>query len=221
MAFGGVTLGESMDDKIQRTAVMENERFVLVGDGLQLKDPITGMKKVFSGSIAVMAVIGQMLGQKYYESLTDKKMRNAYGLEHYYNDAELNVLHEARLVVFEFDAGVKIVDGITTSTKNAFEDVHMIRVFDVISRSLQVIMRNSAGEANLPPTWSFVIGKMRKMLTGLVDVGALLDFKILNEVRPEDLVAKRYRVRVGVIPVFPVKYIEGFIDIIPPTFVEV
>jgi hypothetical protein len=66
-----------------------------------------------------------------------------------------------------------------------------------------------------------VIGKMRKMLTGLVDVGALLDFKILNEVRPEDLVAKRYRVRVGVIPVFPVKYIEGFIDIIPPTFVEV
>ena len=221
MAFGGVGIGETIENKIKRTATLNNERFVLVGDGLKLQDPVTGIKQVFSGSIAVMAVIGQILALKYYESATDRKVQNAYGLEHYYDDAELNVLHEARMVVFEFDAGVKTVDCITTSTKNAFEDVHMVRVFDVISRNLQVIMRNSAGESNLPPTWSFVMGKMRKMLKGLVDVGALLDFRVLNEVRPEDLVAKRYRVRVGVIPVFPVKYIEGFVDIIPPTFVEV
>jgi hypothetical protein len=62
---------------------------------------------------------------------------------------------------------------------------------------------------------------MQKYLETLVSVGAISDFKLLNEVRAEDIVSKRFRFRVGVIPVFPVKYIEGFVDIVPPTFVQV
>jgi hypothetical protein len=43
-----------------------------------------------------------------------------------------------------------------------------------------------------------------------------MDFTILNETMPQDLVDRRFRFRVGLIPVFPIKYVEGEIDILPP-----
>jgi hypothetical protein len=221
ISIGGVGLGETLEEKVARTSILNNERFSLIGDGLQLKDPVTGVKRMFSGSIAVAPFVGQLLAQNYYTSLTNQTLRNAYNVENHYDDAQHNVLHEARMITFYFDAGVKIVDAITTSTYNAYEDIHMLRIFDAVSHSLQVVMKGNVGEVNMPPRWGYILAKMQKYLETLVSVGAISDFKLLNEVRAEDIVSKRFRFRVGVIPVFPVKYIEGFVDIVPPTFVQV
>lgn len=220
ISFGGVALGEQVQEKMSRTSVINNERFVLIGDGLELKDPVTNTRQYFSGAMAVSAVVGKLLSQLYYESLTEKLLDHAYGIEHdyYKDDAQVNELHEARMILFKFDNGVKIIDGITTSTKNAYEDIYMVRVFDVISRAINQLMVDAVGKINMPPTWGYVLGKLQKFLETLVGVGAILDFKLLNEVQPQDIVDKRYKFRVGIVPVFPIKYIEGFVDIIPPSF---
>lgn len=217
----GVALNEQLDEKLRRTEAIASECFVLLGDGLQLKDPISTVKSVFSAAVSVAAFVGLILSNVYYKSLTYLKMRNAYGVEHDYDDAQLNELHEARMVVFKFDTGVKVLDAITTSRKNAYEDIHMVRIFHFLSSIIRTVMEKVKGKANTPPTWGYVLGLIRKYLEGLVDVGAIISFRLLNEVRAEDLVASKFRFRVGVIPVFPVKYVEGVVDIYPPAFVEV
>jgi len=220
-SFGGVALDETIEMKLARTEAMSSECFSLVSDGLKLKDPVSSVKKIFSGAISVAPLVGLLLSQVYYSSLTFKKIMSAYGVEHNYDDAELEELHQGRMITFQFEDGVKILDGITTSNKNAYEDIHMVRVFHTISQNLKVAMEKAAGKSNMPTTWGYVLGLMNKYLDGLVVVGAIISFKLLNEVRVEDMVAKLFRFRVGIIPVFPVKYIEGVVDIVPPTFIEV
>jgi hypothetical protein len=221
VALAGCGLDESEAQKLKRTSVMASERLCMVGDGLMMFDPFNGIKKIMPGSMAVCSIVGLLLSLPYYVSLTHKYLRNAYGVENKYDDAQHNVLHEGRMITFNLNNGVQIHDGITTSTKNAYEDLHMVRTFDVISRGVRRAMVRATGEANMPPTWGYVLGIVQKLLEGLKKVGAIMDFKVLNEVKVQDIVDRRFRLRIGVVPVFPVKYVEGYVDIVPPTFVEI
>lgn len=221
IAIVGGELNETIESKKQRATDLSHERACVVGDGLMLKDPITTDRKLFSPAISVAAFTGQLLKEHYYVSQTNKIIGIAHGAEHDYDAAQLNDLHQSRLIMFKKTKfGIQIVDGITTSSQNAYEDIHMVRTFDMIGRNLKKIMENSVGQSNMPPTWAMVTSVIRKMLELMQNSGAIISFRFATEVQPQDLVDKRYKFRIGIVPTFPVKYVEGFVDIFPPYALE-
>lgn len=219
MCFVGGILGESIDEKIKRTRVINSERIAIIGDGLYLIDPQTALRKLYSPAVAVAPFVGQLVSVPYYTSQTYKYITNAYGIEHEYDNAQHEELHQHRLITFQINNGVQIIDGITTSTYNAYEDIHLIRIYDVIARIVNSAMKKAIGRSNVPPTWAFVFGIIRRMLDTLKDTMVIMEYKILNETKPQDLVDRRFRLRISIVPVFPIKYVEGYIDLIPPTYV--
>lgn len=219
----GGEIGETDDRKIARAVTLSHERVCCLGDGLYLTDPRTLERRLFAPSIAVAAFVGQLLSEKYYTSQTHKYIKNAYSVEHHYDDGALGAIRAAggRLVMFRFDSGVQIVDAITTSVYNAYEDLNMVRLYDVISRNIrQNIMKNVIGRSNLPITWSAVLSMIRRILDRLRDYGALESYILLSDVAPQDYVERRYKFKIGLIPTFPVKYVEAVVDILPPMIVE-
>lgn len=219
----GGEIGETDDAKIARAIALSHERVCCLGDGLYLTDPRILERRLFAPSVAVAAFVGQLLSDKYYVCQTHKYIKNAYGVEHHYDDGALTAIREAggRLIMFRFDSGVQIVDAITTSVYNAYEDLNMVRLYDVISRNIrQNIMKNVIGRSNLPVTWSAIISMIRRILDRLRDYGALESYVLLSDVAPQDYVERRYKFRIGLIPTFPVKYVEALVDILPPMFDE-
>ena len=180
-------------------------------------DPQTVRKKLYAPAVAVVPFVATLVSYPFYTCLTYKYLVNAFGVENEYDDAQHNDLHQNRLITFRINQGIQIVDAITTSHWNAYEDIHTVRTFDVISRGVNSAMQKAIGRSNMPPTWAFVFGLIRRFLELLRDSQAIMDFRINNEMAPQDLVDRRFKFRIGVIPVFPIKYVEGIIDIIPPT----
>jgi hypothetical protein len=219
MAIVGLPLGGTLESKVQRTRVLNSERLAVIGDGLKLISAFDGRERLYSGAVAVCPFVAQIVSQKFFICHTYKYLTNAYGVEHEYDDAQHQVLHDARLITFRINNGVQIVDAITTSTKHAYEDIHMVRTYDVVSRGIRKAMEKAIGKSNMPPTWGWVLSLIQKFLETLRNVGAIMDFRLLNEVTVQDMVEKRFRFRVGLIPVFPIKYVECELDIIPPTAV--
>lgn len=219
MAIVGVGLGETIPRKQRRTRILNSERLAIVGDGLALISAYDGRRRLYSGAVAVCPFVAQIVSQKFYICHTYKYLTNAYGVEHEYDDAQHQVLHTARLITFRINQGIQIIDAITTSTKAAYEDIHMVRTYDVVSRGIRKAMLKAIGKSNMPPTWGWVLGLVQKFLETLRNVGAIMDFRILNEVTVQDMVEKRFKFRVGLVPVFPIKYVEAELDIIPPTYV--
>lgn len=221
LAFVGGRLGETMERKKARTRAFNSERLAYIGDGLHLVDPQDGRRKLYAPSVVVAPFAAQVVSLPFYVPQTYKYITNAYGVEHEYDDAQHNDLHWARLITFRINNGVQIVDAITTSTKSAYEDIHMMRIYDVVSRGVNKAMEKAIGKTNMPPTWAFVLGLIQKFLETLRNIGAIMDFRLLNEVRPQDLVDRRFKFRISLIPTFPIKYVESEIDLIPPTYVPI
>jgi hypothetical protein len=219
IAFAGVGLGESLERKQQRTRILNSERLSMIGDGLYLVSAYDGRRRLYSGAVGVCPFVAQIISQKFFVCHTYKYLSNAYGVEHEYDDAQHQVLHDARLITFRINNGIQIIDAITTSTIMAYEDIHMVRTYDVVSRGIRKAMEKAIGKSNMPPTWGWVLGMIQKFLESLRNIGAIMDFRLLNEVSIQDIVEKRFRFRVGLIPVFPIKYVEAELDIIPPTYV--
>ena len=215
--FVGGKLGETMEQKKLRTRMVNSQRMCVMGDGLFLVDPMTVRKRLYSPAVAVVPFVATLVSYPYYTCLTYKYLTNAFGVENDYDDAQHNDLHQNRLVTFRINQGVQIVDAITTSHWNAYEDIHTVRTFDVISRGVNKAMEKAIGRSNMPPTWAYVFGLIRRFLELLRDTQAIMDFNIHNQMAPQDLVDRRFKFKIGIIPVFPIKYVEGTIDIIPPT----
>ena len=151
----GGEIGESVPLKQQRAVELSHELVCCIGDGLYLTDPRTSEKRLFPPSVAVAPFVGQLLSEKFFACQTHKYISNASGIEHEYSDADLDSIRfgDGRLVMFRFDSGVQIVDAITTSPYNAYEDIHMVRLYHVISRNIRAsFMRNIVGKSNLPAT---------------------------------------------------------------------
>lgn len=217
MTLIGGELDETVEEKIEKTRIFNSERVVMIGDGLVLLDPITKVRKVFSPSVVSAVLAGRIVSTKYYVSLTNQYITNSYGTEHKYTDMQLEKLHDARLLVFRNNSGVQICDGITTSVYNAYEDIHMVRIYDAISKYVDAAMWRAVGESNIPPTWVKVTQIIRKALENLKNIHAIDSYILLNETLQQDIVDRRAKFRIGIIPIFPIKYVEGFVDIIPPT----
>ena len=214
-------LNETSDIKKQRAALLSHERISLIGDGLKLISPVTGEPEMFSPAICTAAFTAQLLSEYYFVSQTHKIMNSAKGVEHTYDAAQLEDLHNGRMILFQNTKfGVQIVDGITTSPLNAYEDMHMVRVFDTISRNVKNIMENNIGRNNMPITWAYVSSIVRKLLDIMKDSDAIQDYRFISQVEPQDLIDRRYKFKLGIVPAFPVKYVEGYIDIFPPYAIE-
>lgn len=217
----GGNLNETPETKKNRALMLSHERISVLGDGLRLISPVTGEPEMFSPAICTAAFTAQLLSEYYFVSQTHKIMESAKGVEHEYDDAQLEDLHNSRLVLFQKNKfGTQIVDGITTSPLNAYEDIHMVRIFDTISRNIKKIMERTIGQNNVPTTWANVLSSARRMLELMKNADAIQDYRFITEVRPQDLIDKRYKFKIGIVPTFPVKYIEGFIDVFPPYAVE-
>lgn len=214
-------VGGDLDETIvQKAAIGEqfnSPRVIRLGDGLVLSNPITAQREVYPAATITPVIAGRIVSIPYYTSLTHQYIPNAYGTEHIYDDAQLEFLHGTRLVVFKNESGVQICDGITTSTYNAYEDLHMVRIYDAISNGVTIGMQRAMGNSNMPPTWAVVTKLIRVFLEALQGVRAIDSYSLLNETRPQHLVDRTFVFRIGIIPIFPVKYIEGMVDIIPPT----
>lgn len=215
--YVGGRLGETIEQKKLRTRMVNSQRMCVIGDGLYLVDPQTSAKKLYAPAVAVVPFVATLVSYPFYTCLTYKYLVNAFGVENEYDDAQHNDLHHSKIITFRINQGIQIVDAITTSHWNAYEDIHTVRTFDVISRGVNKAMEKAIGRSNMPPTWAYVFGLIRRFLELLRDSSAIMDFTINNEMAPQDLIDRRFKFRIGIIPVFPIKYVEGEIDIIPPT----
>jgi len=220
-AVVGGELNETIATKKQRGIELSHERISVIGDGLALISPITGQRQLYSPAVATAAFVGQLLSEHYYVSLTNKIIKIATGIEHEYDPAQLEELHAGKVIVFQKTKfGIQILDGITTSSINAYEDIHLVRIFDNISRNIRRLLDNSIGNSNTPTTWASVTSTARRLLEALKESDVISDFYFITQTKPQDLVDRRYRFKVAIIPTFPVKYVEGFVDIFPPYSIE-
>ena len=112
---------------------------------------------------------------------------------------------------------VVIMDCITTSDVSAYEDIHLMRIYDQVSRDVGNTLRLSIGRPNSDTTFTWAKGLVKRSLETLKNIGAIASFGISNDTTPDDKLLKNFRLKVEIEPILPIKYGYGQIDLLPPS----
>jgi len=101
--------------------------------------------------------------------------------------------------------------GKTLTSDSAWEQINVVRVFNLIAQNADSLLDDFVGEANTPELWQAVNGRMSAYLTGLKTAGWIQDYQVICDATinpPEEREAGRLNVALYVKPVFAAYYIN-------------
>jgi hypothetical protein len=218
IAFAGCGLSLTLAERLLLTATLGSERLCYLAQGGYLMNPVDASSTLYAASVVIMCIIGKIMSQAFYNPVIYSPLSNVMDLEIQWDMDTQDLVHQANMVSLDIQAGsVIIVDCITTSDVSAYEDIHLMRIYDQVSRDLGNTLRLSIGRPNSDTTFTWAKGLVTRSLNTLQKVGAIQGFNVKNDTTPDDKLLKNFRVKVEIVPMLPIKYAYGQIDLLPPS----
>lgn len=218
IGFAGCGLGVEVEQRLLLTQTLGSERLCYLAQGGYLANPIDGSKTLYSASVAIMSIIGKIMSQPFYSPVIYSALSNIMDLELQWDLDTQDLVHQANMVSLDIQGGaVIVVDCITTSDISAYEDIHLVRIYDQVSRDVGNTLRLSIGRPNSDATFTWAKGLVTRALTTLQRVGAIKAFNVINDTTADDKLMKNFKLKVEIEPILPIKYGFGQIDLLPPS----
>ncbi|OGM08191.1 hypothetical protein A2Z67_06265 [Candidatus Woesebacteria bacterium RBG_13_36_22] len=217
-AFVGCGLSLTLEERLQLTTTLGSERLCYLAQGGYLMNPVDASSTLYPASVIVVPIMGKIMSQAFYTPVIYSALSNVMDLEIQWDMDTQDLVHQANMVSLDIQNGaVVVVDCITTSDVSAYEDIHLMRIYDQVSRDLGNTLRLSIGRPNSDATFTWAKGLVTRSLNTLRNVGAIQNFNVLNDTTPDDKLMKNFRVKVEIAPMLPIKYAYGQIDLLPPS----
>jgi hypothetical protein len=217
-AFVGCGLSLDLEARLQLTQTLGSERLCYLAQGGYLINPVDASKTLYPASVIVMCIIGKIMSQAFYTPVIYSGLSNVIDIEFIWDSDTHDLVHQENMISLDIQSGkVIVLDCITTSDVSAYEDIHLMRIYDQVSRDVGNTLRLSIGRPNSDTTFTWAKGLVTRSLTTLKNVGAIASFEIKNDTTPEDKLLKNFKLKVGIRPILPIKYGYGQIDLLPPS----
>jgi len=218
IGFAGCSLSLTLEERLLLTTTLGSERLCYLAQGGYLINPVDATSTLYAASVVISCIIGKIMSQAYYTPVIYSSLSNLIDLEIQWDVDTQDLVHQANMVSLDIQAGsVVIVDCITTSDISAYEDIHLMRIYDQVSRDLGNTLRLSIGRPNSDATYTWAKGLVSRSMNTLQNVGAIQGYNVLNETTADDKLLKNFRVKLEIIPMLPIKYGYGQIDLLPPS----
>jgi hypothetical protein len=218
IGFVGCGLSLDLETRLQLTETLGSERLCYLTQGGYLINPVDASKTLYPASILIMCLIGRIMSKTFYIPVIYSALSNVMDIEFRWDSDTQDLVHQENMVSLDIQGGnVIVVDCITTSDVSAYEDIHLMRIYDQVSRDIGNTLRLSIGRPNSDATFTWSKGLATRSLTTLKNVGAIAAFNILNETTADDKLLKNFRIKVEIEPILPIKYAYGQIDLLPPS----
>lgn len=216
--FVGCALDLAIEERLVLTETLGSERLCYLAQGGYLKNPVDASKTLYPASILVCCIVGKIMSQAFYTPVIYSSLSNVLDVEFSWDMDTQDLVHQENMISLDIQAGkVVIIDCITTSDVSAYEDIHLMRIYDQVSRDVGNTLRLSIGRPNSDTTFTWAKGLVTRSLTTLKNIGAISAFNVLNETTADDKLTKSFRVKVEIKPILPIKYGYGQIDLLPPS----
>ena len=216
--FVGCGLALDLEERLQLTATLGSERLCYLAQGGYLMNPVDASKTLYPASVLISCIAGKIMSQAFYTPVIYSSLSNVMDIEFRWDSDTQDLVHQENMISLDIQGGqVIIIDCITTSDVSAYEDIHLMRIYDQVSRDVGNTLRLSIGRPNSDATFTWAKGLVTRSLTTLKNVGAIASFNVLNETTPDDKLLKNFRLKVEIEPILPIKYGYGQIDLLPPS----
>jgi len=217
ISFVGSALGLTIAERTALTTTLGSERLCFLGLGGNLIDPETATSRLYAASVVVTSIVGRVFSQPFFVPVIHTGLTNVLDVEILLDADTQDLIHQANMMSLGIEAGeVIVIDAITTSDISAFEDIHLMRIFDQVSRDVGNTLRLSIGRPNSDTTFTWAKNLVTRALNTLKNVGAIADFGVVNETTADDKVQKNFRMKVQIEPILPIKFAFGQIDLVAP-----
>lgn len=188
---------------------IDSDRVVLVAPGIVFGDAAAGVDAKLPGAYAAAAVAGLLSSYPPHTSLTNKVL-SVGDLETRYTLAELTQLVQARVLALEARQGIRVVQGITTSTNTAWHQITTRRIVDYAKFGVRSSALSYIGLLNNERVRTALRTTITSFLNGMVDDEMLISYTL-------DVTATRDQERQGIVAVTMVLRPTFSIDFIKVT----
>ncbi|MCW2702680.1 MAG: uncharacterized protein JWQ37_675 [Blastococcus sp.] len=188
---------------------IDSDRVVLVAPGIVFGDAAAGVDVRLPGAYAAAAVAGLLSSYPPHTSLTNKVL-SVGDLETRYTLAELTQLVQARVLALEARQGIRVVQGITTSTNTAWHQITTRRIVDYAKFGVRSAALSYIGLLNNERVRTALRTTITSFLNGMVDDEMLISYTL-------DVTATRDQERQGIVAVTMVLRPTFSIDFIKVT----
>jgi tail sheath protein len=191
IAVVGPGLGTSLDDL--RGHNIDSDRVVFVAPGIVFGDAAAGVNVTLPGAYTAAAVAGLLSSYPPHVSLTNKTLAVS-DVETHYTTPELTQLVQARLLAVEARQGIRVVQGITTSSNTAWHQITTRRIVDYAKFGVRSAALPYIGLLNNERVRNALRTTIASFLNGMVSDEMLISYDL-------DVSATREQERQGIVAV--------------------
>ena len=218
IGFVGCGLDLDLEERLTLTSTLSSERLCYLAQGGYLMNPVDASKTLYPASVLVMCLVGKLMSQPFYTPVIHSGLSNVLDIEFRWDSDTQDLVHQENMISLDIQGGqVVILDCITTSDVSAYEDIHLMRIYDQVSRDVGNTLRLSIGRPNSDATFTWAKGLVVRSLTTLKNIGAISGFNVVNETTADDKLLKNFKLKIEIRPILPIKYGYGQIDLLPPS----
>lgn len=166
---GGVSNpGQTLTDLLAHQ--VNSDRVIFVGPGITATDAaaLPPQEVTLPGSYAAAAVAGLISALPAHRSPTNKVL-NVGGLEEVFNKSQLEQLVLSRVLALEQRQGIKIVQGLTSSTDTAWRQITTRRIVDFAKFGTRSAADPFIGKLNNERVRGSLKGSISSLLADMVD----------------------------------------------------
>ena len=191
IAVVGPGLGTSLDDL--RGHNVNSDRVVFAAPGIVFGDAAAGVDVTLPGAYTAAAVAGLLSSYPPHVSLTNKTL-SVSDVETHYTPPELTQLVQARLLAVEALQGIRVVQGITTSSNTAWHQITTRRIVDYAKFGVRSAALPYIGLLNNERVRNALRTTIASFLNGMVSDEMLISYDL-------DVSATREQERQGIVAV--------------------
>jgi hypothetical protein len=204
IAVVGCKLSATVDDLQGHN--LDSDRVIFVAPGMSATD-IDGNEVTLPGAYTAAAVAGLLASLPPHVSPTNKSL-SVDDLQTYFNNAQLEVLVESRILAVERRSGFRIVKGITTTTGGAFAQITTRRIVDYAKFGVRLAADPFIGLLNNERVRTALRGSINAFLTQMVKDEMLIDFDLSVSATRDEQLQGIASVTMTLQPVFSIDYIK-------------
>jgi len=188
---------------------LASDRVLFVAPGIKTADRAASppVDVALPGSFAAAAVAGLLASLPAHVSLTNKTLFVG-GLEHELSRAELEQMVKARVLALEKRQGIRIVQGITSSTNTAFHQITTRRIVDFASFGVRSAANPFIGRLNNERVRGALRTAINGFLTEMVQDEMLVSYELGVSATRDQEIRGIVQVTMTLRPVFSIDYIR-------------
>lgn len=204
IAVVGSKLSATVDDLQGHN--LDSDRVIFVAPGMKATD-ISGNEVTLPGAYTAAAVAGLLASLPAHVSPTNKPL-SVDDLQTYFNNAQLEVLVESRILAIEKRSGFRTVKGITTTTGSAFAQITTRRIVDFAKFGVRSAADPFIGLLNNERVRTALHGSINSFLAEMVKDEMLITYDLSVSATRDEQIKGIANVTMTLQPVFSIDFIK-------------